>query len=410
LGSEEYYRGYSIEILRELEQVHLQTAEAQNGTFFDASLKRIFSLVNDGHNPSQTGFADYAGNKPEYLKRGFTLEGLQSPLFDPRSTPRLSRAKLRNSPLQRVIQLLSLSPEGRRGRGKSAYGRGRRSYAQLGINQLGAVYEGLLSYTGFFSRELLYEVHKAGEDTNDRTQQAYFIPEKELPRYSEAELTFKERDGNTGRRPYPPGTFIFRLAGRDRETSASYYTPEVLTRCLVKYSLKELLKDKSADDILALTVCEPAMGSGAFLVEAVSQLSDAYLERKQEETGERIPPGQYALEKQKVNTYLAAHNCYGVDLNPMAARLAGVSLWLGTMHEDQKTPWFGGRLAVGNSLVGARLEVWSKEDLETDEPLAKKLAPLVKKWGNSPAFEERVEGALKLLENTAPDGAAAVRK
>src|SRR5690606_15339433 len=129
------------------------------------------------------------------------------------------------------------------------------------------------------------------------------------------------------------GTFIFRLAGRDRESSASYYTPEVLTRCLVKYSLKELLEGKKADDILRLTVCEPAMGSGAFLVEAVSQLSDAYLERKQEETGVRIDPQRYALEKQKVNTFIAAHNCYGVDLNPMAARLAGVSLWLGTMHE-----------------------------------------------------------------------------
>src|SRR5690606_31152813 len=205
LGSEEYYRGYSIEILRELEQVHLQTAEAQNGTFFDASLKRIFSLVNDGHNPSQTGFTDYAGNKPEYLKRGFTLEGLQSPLFDPRSTPRLSRAKLRNSTLQRVIQLLSLSPEGRRGRGKSAYGRGRISYAQLGINQLGSVYEGLLSYTGFFSKEELYEVHKAGESSADKTQQAYFVPARDIARYSEDELGFVGDDGRLTKRKYEPG-------------------------------------------------------------------------------------------------------------------------------------------------------------------------------------------------------------
>src|SRR5690606_2769313 len=272
------------------------------------------------------------------------------------------------------------------------------SYAQLGINQLGAVYEGLLSYTGFFSRELLYEVHKAGEDTNDRTQQAYFIPEKELPRYSEAELTFKERDGNTGRRPYPPGTFIFRLAGRDRETSASYYTPEVLTRCLVKYSLKELLKDKTADDILALTVCEPAMGSGAFLVEAVSQLSDAYLERKQEETGQRIDPEKYALEKQRVNTFIAVNNCYGVDLNPMAARLAGVSLWLATMHQRQKTPWFGARLAVGNSLVGVRFEVWQANDLDTDEPLAKALAKVLKKSAAAENFESDVEAVLALYE------------
>lgn len=415
MNSEEYAQGYSLEMLRELEQVPLSTLEAQNGTFFDASLKRIFALVNDGHSPQQRTLETQAqAAEHGYLERGFTLDGLQSPLFDPATTPRLSRAKLKNATLQRVIRLLSLSPEGRRGRGKSAYGRGRISYAQLGINQLGSVYEGLLSYTGFFSKGELYEVHKAGEKGTDKTQQAYFVPAKDLARYSEEELLFEEQDehGNPQRvkRRYPQGTFIFRLAGRDRESSASYYTPEVLTRCLVKYSLKELLKDRRADDILRLTVCEPAMGSGAFLVEAVNQLSDAYLERKQAETGERIAPDQYALEKQKVNTFIAAHNCYGVDLNPMAARLAGVSLWLATMHQGQKTPWFGGRLAVGNSLVGARLEVWDKADLETDEALAKALAPVVKKSGNAPDFEAEMERRLTLSEKAAPDGVAAVRK
>ena len=64
---------------------------------------------------------------------------------------------------------------------------------------------------------------------------------------------------------YEKGTFIYRLAGREREKSASYYTPEVLTKCLVKYALKELLEGKTADEILKLTICEPAMGSAAFL-------------------------------------------------------------------------------------------------------------------------------------------------
>ena len=57
---------------------------------------------------------------------------------------------------------------------------------------------------------------------------------------------------------YRKGEFIYRLAGRDCQNSASYYTPESLTRCLVKYALKELLKDKTADD--STKVCEPAMG------------------------------------------------------------------------------------------------------------------------------------------------------
>lgn len=415
MDSSEYYRGYSLEALRELEQVPLSTPESQNGFFFDQSLKQLFELVNQGYSPAQSVLPDATQRgQREYLERGFLLKGLDSPLFDSRLTPRLTRAKLRNSVLQQIVRLLSLSPEGRRGarRGKSSYGRGRISYAQLGINQLGSVYEGLLSYTGFFSRETLYEVHKAGERTADKTQQAYFVPEKDLARYSEDELTFEEPDDtqlsgvSSKKRVYPPGSFIFRLAGRDRESSASYYTPEVLTRCLVKYSLKELLQDKKADEILQLTVCEPAMGSGAFLVEAVSQLADAYLERKQTETAQKLDPGAYDLERRKVAALIAVNNCYGVDLNPMAARLASVSLWLGSMHIGQATPWFGARLAVGNSLVGARLECWNVDDLDTDEALAKSLTAALKKVKDPAKLAEGLEPVLKLTEQGGKANAA----
>ncbi len=86
-----------------------------------------------------------------------------------------------------------------------------------------------------------------------------------------------------------PRSFIYRLAGRNRENSASYYTPEPLARVLVKYALKDLLADKKADDILKLRIVEPAMGSAAFLVEVVNQLADRYLELKQIEVGTRIP-------------------------------------------------------------------------------------------------------------------------
>ena len=89
------------------------------------------------------------------------------------------------------------------------------------------------------------------------------------------------------------------------------------------------------------------MGSGAFLVEAVDQLATAYLEKRQEELGQRVAPDAWAVEKQKVKAFLAESRCHGVDLNPMAAKLAGVSLWLATMHAGQRTPWFGARLAVG---------------------------------------------------------------
>lgn len=406
MKSEEYLRGYSLEALRELEQVPLTTPEAREGYFFHESLTRLFKLVNEGWNPQQ--FTIEAQLEAGSDARGFRLGGLHSTLFSLNSTPRLSRVKLRNECLQQVIRLLSLSPEGRRA-GSRAAGRGRISYAELGIGELGAVYEGLLSYSGFFAKEVLYEVHRAGDKDTDATQQSFFVPERDLAKYSEAELTFKGPDGQPTHRRYPQGTFIFRLAGRDRESSASYYTPQVLTQCLVKYALLEALKDKTADQILELAICEPAMGSGAFLVETIDQLADAYLDRKQKETSERIPATAYPHEKQKVKAFLSEERCYGVDLNPMAAKLAAVSLWLSTMHEHQPAPSYASRLFVGNSLMGARLAVYEASDFDTDEPLAKALSALLKK---TPAahLEDELTRVLAAWEAKAAEAVAAIRQ
>lgn len=164
---------------------------------------------------------------------------------------------------------------------------------------------------------------------------------------------------------YKKGTFIYRLAGREREKSASYYTPEVLTKCLVKYALKELLEGKTADEILELTICEPAMGSAAFLNEAINQLAEAYISRKEQETGEIISYENRFNELQKVKMYIADRNVYGIDLNPVAVELAEVSLWLNTIYEGGYVPWFGTQLINGNSLIGARRQVYSEAALTT---------------------------------------------
>ena len=154
------------------------------------------------------------------------------------------------------------------------------------------------------------------------------------------------------------GTFVYRLAGRERQQSASYYSPEVLTRFVVGQALEELLDQDGvrtpARAILDLTVCEPALGSGAFAVEAVQQLAEQYLSRRQDERGERIDPDRYAAELQKVKAYIALHQVYGVDLNATAVEFAEISLWLATMGEGLAAPWFGLHLRRGNSLVGAR--------------------------------------------------------
>ncbi|RLB65781.1 MAG: hypothetical protein DRH04_10130, partial [Deltaproteobacteria bacterium] len=289
----------------------------------------------------------------------FRIAPLKSHLFDPRQTPILSRVKLRNFVLQRIIELMSLSrpSAGRKNR------RGRISYAQLGINQLGAVYEALLSYQGFFAETDLYEVKKSG-DQHNVLDTAYFVKPEELEQYRENERVYHD-DGTYVH--YGKGTFIYRLAGRSREKSASYYTPEVLTRCLVKYALKELLRDKTADEILQLTICEPAMGSAAFLNEAVNQLAAAYLRKKQRELGQVIAHDDYSKEFQKVKMYLADNNVFGVDLNPVAVELAEVSLWLNTIYAGAFVPWFGGQLACGNSLIGARCQVFPAGSLKKEK-------------------------------------------
>ncbi|HCZ16979.1 MAG TPA: N-6 DNA methylase [Candidatus Accumulibacter sp.] len=378
--SEIYARGYSLESLRDLELTQLNTPAARDGLFFDATLRRLFSLIGQGCGAvAQQSFL--AGS----VKEAFALAPLDSKLFDPEATPLLNQVRFPNHVWQRVIRLMSLS-NGRR--------KGRVSYQLLSINQLGAVYEALLSYRGFFAPEDLYEVQPepkkaaastAGDDdegehegggSTDLMDSAWFVPASRIAQYKPGERVHDlDEQGHKKLRVYPRDTFIYRLAGRDRQKSASYYTPQVLTRCLVKYALKELLKDRTADDILALTVVEPAMGSAAFLNEAVNQLAEAYLERKQIELKRRIPHEQYRVELQKTRMYLADRNVHGVDLNPVATELAEVSLWLNAIYGEPaepgqppraaRVPWFGYQIFAGNSLIGARREVFAASLLKT---------------------------------------------
>lgn len=411
ITAEAYLKGYSLEHLRELEQMPLTTAESQEGTYFHESLKQLFSLIWEGFPRRSTQGGplgeiqhELLGSADQVLDTGFTIAPLQGHLFDPKQTPLLGSVKLRNKVLQKVIRLMSLSREGGGKGGKS--GRGRISYGTLGINQLGAVYESLLSFRGFFAEDELYEVRPdpkrkkekpaaEGEDgdidegdgeveggtdgdhDNDGDQPAptvaekkkdaevdpldaaYFVPASKINQYTDAERLFGGEP-----RQYKKGTFIYRLAGRSREKSASYYTPEVLTKCLVEHALKELLLTcQTADDILKLTVCEPAMGSAAFLNEAINQLAEAYLQRKQKELGQTIPHDQYTEEKQRVKMFIADNNVFGVDLNPVAVELAEVSLWLNAIFKGSHVPWFGMQLRNGNSLVGARRDVFSAAQL-----------------------------------------------
>ena len=350
INANNYLKGYSLESLRDLEMIPLHSAEAQQGTYISDSIQLLFALIDQGYSPPAN--TDLFANSDV---NAFSITPLKSHLFDPKMTPTLNSVRFPNQLMQRIIQLMSLSKPST---GRFAR-RGRISYAQLGINQLGAVYEALLSYKGFFAPHDLYEVKKADSQPNE-LESAYFVPEAELKNYTEAERVLNEQGGF---KCYPKGTFIYRMSGRDREKSASYYTPEVLTQTQVKYALKELLQDKTADEILKLKVLEPAMGSAAFLNEAINQLAVAYILRKEKETGTRLAHELYADELQKVKLYIADNNVFGIDLNPVAVELAEVSLWLNSIHKSGFVPWFGLQLFNGNSLIGARRQVFSPEAL-----------------------------------------------
>lgn len=355
-----YRKGYSLERLRDLEMVSLAENGSSEGSFLDEAVQTLFRLVFDGHSE---------GDRQQELgggKNTFDIAPLQSSLFDPEGTPLLNSIRIRNSVWQRIIRMMSLGHEDyqdskRTGKGSKAQGRGRISYSHLGINHLGEVYEALLSYRGFIASEDLYEVKQKGV-TSDVLEPAYFVNEEALKIHhdDESERVF-DKEGRLVR--HPKGTFIYRLTGRAREESASYYTPESLTRCVVRYALKEVLEGKSADDILNITVCEPAMGSAAFLNEAISQLAEVYLNRKSRELNDTLPADEYAKQLQRVKMYLADNNVYGVDLNPIAVELGGVSLWLNTLVPGGFVPWFGNQIKCGNSLVGAWSRVYTGAEL-----------------------------------------------
>ncbi|MCW4151014.1 hypothetical protein OM427_15890 [Halomonas sp. 18H] len=365
-----YLSGYSLEGLRQLELTPLTSERERQGSFLHHSITRLFRLVHEGVEAPSNEQLDFDGIGSTG-QDAFTLPALKSHLFDPGRTQLLDKVVFPNVIWQQIIQLMSLS---RPARGRGNRRRGRISYARLGINQLGAVYEALLSYRGFFAEHDLFEVKRAGEANPDPLATGYFVTAEQLEHFSDAERVFdRDADGYQQLRRHPRGRFLYRLAGRDREKSASYYTPEVLTQSLVKYALKEVYAEQldplpddaaRAERLLSLTLCEPAMGSAAFLNEAIDQLADKYLalaqsaKQQHDPTAERIPQAHYAAEKQRVKMYLADHSVFGVDLNPVAVELAEVSLWLGALSADRFVPWFGFQLRTGNSLIGARREAY----------------------------------------------------
>lgn len=346
INDQTYQRGYSLEMLRDLEQVNLITAEELNGYFFDHSIKRLFALILRGYNEDRVDASS--------MTASFRVRHIDSPLFSDTKLKVLVGVKFRNVVWQSIVCQLSLS---QKQKGKP---RGRISYANLGINQLGSVYENLLAYRGFYAEEDYIEVHPKGD-----LVETYLQPRSRRDVFEEDEI-LKDEEGHDI--IHPRGKFIYRLNGRDRKKSASFYTPEVLTKSTVKYTLKPIVEklergEIKASDLLQMKILEPAMGAAAFQNEVINQLAVLYLQFRKQEVGETIDPLQYPNELQKVKAFIATSNVYGVDLNATAIELGKLSLWLNVMHKDMEVPFFSNRLAEGNAVIGAWLKVYKKSDV-----------------------------------------------
>jgi hypothetical protein len=386
VDGEDYMAGYSVARLGDLVARRLGGEEARKSFHLHESLAVLFRMVNDGHRAR--GAAGSAVDLSALSEgEGIRFEALKADLFDPKRTKLIGTViapgydaddldaprydtRLRDGALYQVLRRLMLSKGSKSSRG------GFISYAQLGIGQLGAVYEGLMSYTGFIANEVLYEVAKPRKDGKggDPTDGSWMIPASKVPDYAD-DVFVKVKDENgfqtEERVRYRPGAFVYRLAGRDRQTSASYYTPQSLTSVTVQLALEQRVKEQptavTAAEVLRWRVCEPALGSGAFLNEAIDQVAALYLRLREEETGYRLEPEERALALQRVKAYIALHNCYGVDLNETAVELAEVSIWLNVMHRGLQAPWFGLHLVRGNSLIGAGRRLYPAYELAKEE-------------------------------------------
>ncbi len=241
----------------------------------------------------------------ETARRALALPALGSFLWDPASTAALDDAELTNHDFLETLRRLAFIRQGKALRPVD--------YRNLGAEELGGVYEGLLGLTP-----------RLGGDG--------------------ARFTFAE------------------FAGNARKTSGSYYTPDALVQCLLDTALDPVVeaavRGKAGAEaeraILDLKVCDPAAGSGHFLVGAAHRLARHLARVRAHSAGDGEPS---PLLHQQALRDVIGRCLYGVDRNPMAAELCRVSLWLEALEPGKPLSFLDHHIRVGNSLLGATPEL-----------------------------------------------------
>jgi hypothetical protein len=260
----------------------------------------------------------------------------------------------------------------------------RLSYRDLSVEQIGAVYESLMGYrveriAGPAVRlgknhvwVMIKELRKAGkqdqkkllEDRCDATAAmvknvlAALAEHQEDERAADAIAALGGRKSQHRNRARAQQLVLQPTASR--RSTGSHYTPRSLSEPVVRRTLEPVLaclgEAPTADLILQLKICDPAMGSGAFLVEACRFLGEQIVEAWRR--GGELPAmvekhGEPLLHAKR----LVAERClYGVDKNAAAVELAKLSVWLETLSADKPFTFLDHVLRHGDSLVGLDLE------------------------------------------------------
>jgi hypothetical protein len=214
-------------------------------------------------------------------------------LFAPARTPLAERRDLDDERARAALVSLATRP--------ARDGRERIAYRDLGVEQLGSVYESLLDYQ---------------------------------PAANPIALV--------------PGSGV-------RKSTGTFYTPQPIASYLVRTTLRPLVHAAQPHDILALRIVDPAMGSGAFLVAACHYLAHAY-EAALIRSGGCHASDIGEAQRVAIRRTIAERCLYGVDINPMAVQLARLSLWLATLAADRPLTFLDHHLQAGDSLLGAWLD------------------------------------------------------
>ena len=249
-------------------------------------------------------------------------------LFAPARTPLADGRGLDDRALERALVALSTTP------GADGRTRERIAYQDLGVEQLGAVYETLLDY-----------------------------------RPVRAPAGRRRIDGRPAR-----GRVTLERGSDARKRTGAFYTPQPIADDLVRTTLGPLVRGRAAEEILALKVVDPAMGSGAFLVAACRFLAEAYETARVRDGA--LGPAEATPTTRAATRRLIAERClYGVDINPFAVQLARLSIWLTTLAADRPLTFLDHHLAVGDSLVGAPLAGLSRHPAAICRPRSTPAAP-----------------------------------